>query len=176
MSITKKQTETITLRLSDDLISRLTEESKTNGITLNAFVNQVLKKYVEWGAFESKVGLVPLSKKVIAMLFSFLDENEITFLASNVGKQAAKEISLFMKMELNIESFLEWFESRIRKSSIEINKQISNGRTELIIKHDLGYNWSLFQKRLIENVFSEYFKRNVNCNALDTILTIRIEM
>lgn len=55
--------KSITFRVDKDALNKIKFESSTKDINLNALVNQILKRYVEWDAFESKVGLVPLSKK-----------------------------------------------------------------------------------------------------------------
>jgi predicted HicB family RNase H-like nuclease len=57
-----KKTSTMTLRLEDKMLKILRTEPKRHQISLNTFVNQILKPYVQWDMFEPKVGMIPIPK------------------------------------------------------------------------------------------------------------------
>jgi hypothetical protein len=57
-----KKTAIMTFRIDENVLNVLRTESDRNQITLNSFVNQILKRYVDWDMFEPKSGYDTYSK------------------------------------------------------------------------------------------------------------------
>ena len=74
---------------------------------INTLVNQIFRRYVEWDSYEPKVGMIPVAKPVVIQLFENISEDKIIEIATNVGRSAVKDIALFMKHRIDIDSFLE---------------------------------------------------------------------
>lgn len=161
MVLATKKTATMTFRIDEDVLNKLRTESEHRETSLNTFVNQIFKRYVEWDMFESKVGMVPVAKPIIIELFAKMSEEEIIDMANRVGKNVVRDIALFMKGDINLNSFLSWFETRMKASSIELNHNIKSGYHTFIVKHDLGENWSLFHKTVLDLIFQELLDKKV---------------
>jgi hypothetical protein len=43
------------------------------------------------------------------------------------------------------------------------------------MKHDLGYNWSLYHKTLLEQIFNEILNRRVDIMVSNTMLTLTVD-
>jgi hypothetical protein len=103
--------------------------------------------------------MIPIAKPVLVQLFDNISEDKIIDIATNTGRSAIKEIALFMKHKMILESFLEWFEIRMKSSLIEISHEkydSSNSETHsYIVKHDLGKNWSLYHKVIFEFILQD---------------------
>ncbi|MGH9975376.1 MAG: hypothetical protein ACRD8Z_06010 [Nitrososphaeraceae archaeon] len=159
------RTTTITFRVYESSIRKLREEAENREISLNTLVNQIFKRYVEWGTYEPKVGMIPIAKPVVVQLFENISEEKIIEIATKVGKGAVKDIALFMKHSIDIDSFLEWFETRMKTASVEISHQRlydddSNISTHsYIIRHDFGRNWSVFHKTIFESILQEMLNK-----------------
>ncbi len=67
-----------------------------------------------------------------------------------------------MRGDFNLNSFISWFEARMRASSIEINHNIKNNAHTFIIKHDLGENWSLYHTTVLGLIFREVLDTTVD--------------
>jgi len=78
-----KRNITMTFRLDENVIATLRAESERRHISLNTIVNQILRRYVEWDMYESKVGLISMLKPVVAELFKKTNKQEIIDLATN---------------------------------------------------------------------------------------------
>jgi hypothetical protein len=117
----KRKTSTFTLRIDEDIIKLLQNESQLQDISLNTLINKILKRYVEWDSYEPKVGMIPMAKPVITNLFNMMSEEEISDLVLNFGKNVVQDIAYFMKMKSDPNSFLTWFEIRMRRSFVEFN-------------------------------------------------------
>lgn len=156
-----RKTVTMTFRIDESIMNKLRNESEQREVSLNTLVNQILKRFVEWGVFENKVGIIPMPKPIVVELFENMSEDEIIDMAKRVGKNVVKDIALFMKHEINVDSFLEWFETRMKVSSLEISHK-KNNQHSYIMKHDLGKNWSLYHKALLESIFNDMLGKHID--------------
>ena len=157
-----KKTATMTFRLDEDLIERLRSESKNREISTNTLVNQALKRFLEWDMYQTKIGLVSINKPVFVEIFEKFTQKEITKIASHVGKNEVRDIALFMKGKIDLDSFISWFETRMINSSVQVSHSIENGRHTYVMKHDLGKNWSIYHKTILESIFDEVLKKKIN--------------
>lgn len=177
---TTRKSRSITFRLDSNVLDELQYEANNNEISLNVLVNQVLRKYVEWGRYENKLGMMPVPK---VMLSSFI--NETMILAQNNGiflesyrdelikysakkaYQNIKESVLFMKKKFDLWSVLGVLQEYMKVSGIVSDHKIENSRIHVfVIQHDLGVHWSLFAKELLSIVFHEL--ANVKANIVTT--------
>jgi hypothetical protein len=165
-----KRTVTMTFRVDESILNVLKEESERKDISLNTLVNHVLKQYVDWDMYAAKAGMIPIAKPVVSALFDKMTPQEIIELASKVGQSAIHDIALFMKSRMDLPSFLSWFEMRMKNSSIELSHKAENSTHTYVIKHDLGYNWSLYHKTLLHLMFNQIFERQVDISIYDTTL------
>ena len=171
----KRKTNTFTLRIDEDVIKSLQNESELHDISLNTLINKILKRYIEWDLYAPKVGMIPMAKPVISSLFNMMNEEEILGLVSNFGKNVVQDIAYFMKMKTDPDTFLTWFEIRMRRSFVEFNYLQENDHHIYVLKHDLGYNWSLYHKKILEKIFNEIFNKPVHISISDFMLTIQFE-
>ncbi len=168
-----KKNSTMTFRIDNNVLKILKTESEKHQISLNSLVNQLLKRFVEWDMYEPKVGMIPIAKPVVVELFSKMSKEEISNMALNIGKNVVHDTALFMKNRMDIDSFLSWFETRMNSSSTETNHSIQNGFNVYVLKHELGENWSLYHKIVLELIFNEIFEKSIDISISNT--TIRFK-
>jgi hypothetical protein len=73
-------------------------------------------------------------------------------------------------------SFIDWFLSRMRNSSASVVSQnATNGHKSYIIKHDMGENWSLYHKTIMEAIFSDILEKPILVSITDSTLTLELE-
>jgi hypothetical protein len=168
-----KKTSTMTFRIDDNVLRILRSESERHQISLNTLINQLLKRFVEWDMYESKVGMIPIAKPIVVELFNKMSKEEISKMALDIGKNAVHDISLFMKNKMDLDSFLSWFETRMNSSLTETNHSIQNGFHVYVLKHELGENWSLYHKIILQSIFNEIFVKTVDIQISNT--TIRFK-
>jgi hypothetical protein len=172
----RKKTTTMTFRLESDIIERLKMKTQQDETTLNTLVNRVLRKYIEWGIFlEDRLGIISLTRPVAQELFSRLEKDQIVRLAREVGKGAVIDLTLFMKGDLNSNLFMEWFLTRMKNSSAVVaSKRDNDGNISYVIKHDMGENWSLYHKTVVESIFEE-IQKSILITATKSSLIIEIK-
>jgi predicted transcriptional regulator len=157
-----KKTTTMTFRLDEDLIERLRIESKNREISTNTLVNQALKRFLEWDMYQTKIGLVSINRPVFVEVFGKFTQKEIIAIASKVGKNEVRDIALFMKGKIDLDSFMSWFEMRMMNSSVQVSHSIEKDSHTYVMKHDLGKNWSIYHKTILELIFDEVLGKKLN--------------
>ena len=170
----REDTTTVTFRIGKNIIDLLHKMSEREKISLNALVTRILNEYVEWEQYENKTGMVSLPGPVISELFGKMNEEEIIALAENLGKKAMLDIALFMNNIGDLDSFLRWFEIRMQNSSIQINRTLGNNIDYYALKHDLGRNWSLYYKTILESILRDSFATPTEVTISDSILKFRV--
>ena len=96
----KKKTETMSFRVDGHILDKLRRESESQGINLNVLANKIFTRYVELDMFEPKVGMVgmvPIAKPIVSVLFEKLTEKETIELANKIGHGIVSDIVTFMK-------------------------------------------------------------------------------
>src|SRR5919199_2368593 len=168
----KINSTTLTFRLDEDNVKKMRIEAQKQGISLNSFVNQVLKSFLEWHIFEPKVGFVPILKPVVEELFTKMSKDQIAQIAASTGKEEVQNAVYFMKGKIDLDSFLSWFENRMKNSSIQVSHTFDGpSRTHTyVIKHDICENWSLYLKQIIEYVFNNIFQKKVEISTTYSML------
>lgn len=167
-----KKTTTVTFRIDSNIMRKINYKAEQDGISLNTLINQILKRYVEWDMYVGKAGMVPISKPVVKKLFQELSEEEVINMSKDIAKNAVYNIALFMRSidKLDVDSFVSWFLSRMKTSS-EISENKDNNTNTYIIKHDLGENWSLYHKTILESIFTENLQKPIQTSMTDSTLT-----
>lgn len=171
----KKKTETVSFRVDSQNLDKLRTESESQGVSLNVLANKIFSRYVDWDMFEPKVGMVPIAKPIVTALFQRLSEEETTELARQIGKSIVSDIATFMKGSLDVDSFVSWFVTRMKISDFEINHTVQNSTHRYIIKHDLGYNWSLYHRTVLELIFNDVFEKKINFEIKDRIMELSFD-
>ena len=97
-------------------------------------------------------------------------------MAVNIGKDVVHDIALFMKNRMDLESFLSWFETRMASSLTETNHTMQDGYHVYILKHELGENWSLYHKIILELMFNEIFNMTVDITISSTTIRFKFRI
>ena len=162
----------MSFRIESEVLNRLRQEAENQGISLNVLANKIFLQYASWGVFEPKVGMIPVAKPIVSALFGKLNEKETVDIANNIGKNVVADIAHFMKGTMDVESFTSWFETRMKMSAFEMNHTTKDQKHTYVIKHDLGYNWSLYHKTVLELIFLETLEKSVTIEINENMMNI----
>jgi hypothetical protein len=164
------KTRSITFRLDPSTVDNLQREADQKEISLNVLVNQVLRRYVKWDTFESKIGMMPVPKIILSTCFNKailvanevgMNQDEIRSHRDEIIKSAAeiafaliRDSALLMKRTYNLWTVLEILQEYMKVSDMKSDHRIEPGNTHVfMIQHELGENWSLFTKVLLDLIF-----------------------
>src|SRR6185437_2252424 len=172
LSSSTKKTSTMTFRLDENTIKGLRNESSNRKVSTNTLVNQALRQFLDWGMYESTIGFVMINKQVFVHVFGKLTQKEIIDIAARVGKDEVKNMAIFMKGKIDIQSFLSWFELRMINSSVQVSHIHEDDHFHrYVMKHELGKNWSLYHKTILELIFEEVFNKKMDVKIDKTMIS-----
>ncbi|MGN6629663.1 MAG: hypothetical protein ACTHKJ_07260 [Candidatus Nitrosocosmicus sp.] len=171
----RKKPKTVTFRLDEDIVNSLYEEADTDSISLNSLVNSVLRRYIEWHKYERKSNIMPLVCPVVKGLFNHLDEEEVRILAKDAAKDAVYNVILFMYGKVDIDTVICWFKEKMKHCSDISDKKYENiDSRKIIFRHEIGENWSLYNKILLESLCNDVLSKPIMVDI--TRSTIKIEI
>jgi hypothetical protein len=176
------KTKSMTFRLEQTVIDELQREADLNETSLNVLVNQILRRYRNWGRYEAKIGMMPVPKVVLTTIMNNamehakkagLKEAEITKYRDDMTKEAAsiaftviKDSVLLMRQHYSLWTVLSVLQEYMKVSGIASDHRIeSGGKHVFVIQHDLGENWSLFSKELLNKVFENLANARADINT-----------
>lgn len=185
------KTKSVTFRLDQSVVEELQRDADQRETSLNVLVNQVLRRYKEWDRYETKVGMMPVPKVMLANLINNaidlakkngIKESEILSYRDQLVKEAAriafsvmKDSVLLMKQSYNLWTVLNVLQEYMKVSGINSDHRIEpGGKHVFIIQHELGENWSLFTKELMTMIFENLAK--VKAEIATTGNTTRAEV
>lgn len=185
------KTKSVTFRLDQSVVDELQRDAEQRETSLNVLVNQVLRRYKEWDRYETKIGMMPVPKVMLANLINNaidlakkngIKESEVLSYRDQLVNEAAriafsvmKDSVLLMKQSYNLWTVLNVLHEYMKVSGINSDHRIEpGGKHVFIIQHDLGENWSLFTKELMAMVFENLAK--VKAEIATTGNTTRAEV
>lgn len=175
-----RKSRSVTFRLDSKIIDELQTEANSREVSLNVLVNQVLKRYAEWDRYENKIGMMPVPRVILSNLIDKAISvakssgiKDVDLYRDQIIKQAAelaftlmKDSVLFMKKQYNLWVVLSVLEEYMKVSGIKSDHKIEGSRKHVfIIQHELGENWSLFTKELLELIFQKLANVNAEINV-----------
>lgn len=184
-----KKSRSITFRVDTVTIDEMQRDADLKEISLNVLVNQVLRRYIEWDRYESKLGMMPVPK---AMLISCLDKtmelardagikeiesyrDQIALQSAEVAFKIMKDSVLFMKKRYNLWSVLEVLQDYMKISGITSDHTLESGRNHVfVIQHKLGENWSLFAKELLNLIFTNLAETKANISTTPNVVKAEV--
>lgn len=170
----KRVTEHATFRIDKEILDNLKLLAKDQNLSLNTVVNQVLDSHINWDQHAPQVGWVVMLKAAMIDLIKNVDSEAIIKTATKASENGAKEISLFMRGKYGIEEWISILKDRAKKSGFNFKEYHENGKTKLVMHHDMGEKWSLFFKSYFENVFVE-LGSNVKADFTENTMIIEID-
>lgn len=193
MSHPSTRTRSITFRLDPNTVDNLQREADQKEISLNVLVNQVLRRYVKWDTFESKIGMMPVPKIILSTCFnkailaaneSGMNQDEIESHRDDMIKSAAeisfsliKDSALLMKRTYNLWTVLEILQEYMKVSDMKSDHRIEAGNNHVfIIQHELGENWSLFTKVLLNLIFENLARVRPDINTTPNTIIAKVTL
>lgn len=75
--IKNEKTETITARIHKKTLDKLRSYAKSENITINSAINQLLSHAVDWDVVAAKTGWIPIPRDVLMAYFEKIDDQTI---------------------------------------------------------------------------------------------------
>lgn len=159
------QSKNLSLRLPEKLYALLEQESERNGLSHTNLVKNILERHIQWNRYQDQMKMIPVPKSALLTIGKNFDGNDIEKIVNQL-QILTKDMILFLKSTYTIESFFEFMDYYLSSTNIPYRHTIKNGNHEMIIKHNLGFNWSLLLERFFLRIFNIF-----NISKLPVIAT-----
>jgi hypothetical protein len=167
----------VTLRFDNGILNELRNESNQKRISLNTLASQIFQSHVEYDTYAARAGMVSFPKSLLIRLMEGLDEQEVDDLSKYIAKNEIKDMTLLLRKEYTLSSFLDTIESWLRVSGFPYRRDEDNNRTQVfVIQHDMGRRWSMYFERLFKYVFEDLKLRKYDFDSTDNSVTFKIQM
>lgn len=153
--------ESITFRLDNILLNKLSREAEQNDISVNTLVSHIIRMHFDWHSNAAKAGFVTVRRGLLSNLISRLSEKEIIPIAEYIAKNETKDFVLLLRNEYGIESALDVIETWIKISGYPYRHEVNYTRHSYMIQHDMGKNWSIYMSELYRFLFEEFGLKRV---------------
>ena len=175
----KPSSGSVTLRFDSEILNQLRNEANQKRISLNTLASQIFQSHVEYDTYASKAGMISFPKSLLVRLIGGLSEQELEDLSKYIAKNEFKDMTLLLRKEYTLSSFLDTIESWLRVSGFPYRRdeEINDNRTQtFVIQHDMGKRWSMYFDRLFKYVFEDLNLRKYSFDNTDNSVTFKIQM
>jgi hypothetical protein len=172
----RSATVTRSFRFDAEMSKVLDEEAERMGVSVNALVGIILKRYAEFTRYLSKIDMVILNRELIISLLESKDEEYLYKLGTKLGGTVSIDTIMFWKKDLSEESVLEYIEKIICSyghlgTFDELSH--SNSRT-IVIRHRLGRKGSKFFEGYLRSTIKNTVKKDAVFDVTDSSIKFEI--
>lgn len=185
-----KKTRTVTFRVDSRIVDGLQREADNSGVSLNILVNQLLKRYNDWGKYESKLNMIPVPKVILSSCMDMLVEivreidtkrteeyrNKIVRHAAEIAFDAMKDAVLLMKNQYNLWDVLEVLRQYMKASGIKADHRIAGRKNIFVIQHEMGENLSLFTQDMLKLIFERLAKVKIESKITPNTTVVEVTL
>jgi hypothetical protein len=155
---------TRSFRFESDVLTVLDEEAKRMGISVNALVGIILRTYVEFTRYLSKIDMVVVNRELLTSLIDLLSEEELYKMGAKLGQTMLADTVMFWKKETTEKAVMEYIEKmvcRYGRLGTYDERRMPGGQMAIVLRHRLGKNGS----RFLEGYLYEGLKHTLGVDA-----------
>jgi hypothetical protein len=166
-----------TVRMQDDIEVGLQRFAEEQGLSVNALVCKVLRKYVEWDALVNKFGWIQNASQFEERIMTYLTDEDACEFGKWAGSVLAKEYVGFWFKDLNFENFLRGIRLLAAGAGhFRLEEQNEKGTLIIICHHGRGPKWSLFYRELFKVSFDELCNLKIDVDFTDNQVVLRVPL
>jgi len=150
----RKRSVTMTIRFDEQVDTELKQEAESKNITLNALVNQIVTKYLDWDRHSEKFDGVTIPAESLARLTNRLDDEATADFAHEVAESTGIYLVRMWFNEVtpgNVLKFLVFALERNKSARIAFSKDEIPQR--VVGFHRMGPKGGIWFKHYIERLF-----------------------
>jgi len=170
------RSDTVSLRIDEELKKRLEKECEEKGIAFNKLLNQVLTRHVRWYTMAEKMDMITMPKSAYIAYTNEITEDNIKKIAKTAGKEGFKSYTLLNTGEFTTKSFLATLDLWLTINHISFEHTITNNDGhQFVIRHNLGVKFSILLDQMVNDLVEELDRKYTKMNSTEENLTFVIE-
>jgi hypothetical protein len=157
-----KKTDNVSIRIDSKLSSRLHEKCEEQKISLNTLINHILEKQVNWNDLASEMGWITIFRSTFCELLDSASKDTVQKIATSAGNTDLKNSLNYFYGHISLDSILDLYKKRFQSMNVKFRLLSSDGKSKIIIQHDLGKNWPYLIVTQMSTVLNDVGYRIVN--------------
>lgn len=145
-------------------------ESERRGISLNALVNNVFRKYVEFDRLAERTNMVTLNRPLFSLLLSLAPNSALYDQVYDYGKQSGNDTLLFWKKEVSSIALKDYL-TRVLCDFCNLGEyDLTLSSDTFVVTHNLGPRGTIFLKAYISGIIEGCMGRTAPIDASGSTL------
>ncbi|GEM_PF-2284227 len=165
------KTKTVSFRVPENIISEIEKDARIKKVSTNILINQILFDYAVFHRYRQHMRIMPVSDDVTRLALNNLDSRRGDL--AEAIYQNIKEWTLVSRMEFDFYSCIQALETFCRVSDLGFESSERDGVFSIVIKHDLGSNFSSLMIDLAEKIFWDLRKVKIESEKTKSAILIR---
>ncbi len=157
-----KKTDNVSIRIDSKLSSKLHEKCEEQKISLNTLINHILEKQVNWNDLVSEMGWVTIFRSTFRELLDSTSKDAIQKIVSSTSNAELKNSLNYFYGHVSLDSILDLFKKRLQSMNVQFRILLSDGKSKIVIQHDLGKNWPYLIVTQMNVILNEVGYRIIN--------------
>jgi hypothetical protein len=172
----RSATVTRSFRFESEMSRILDEEAERMGVSVNALVGIILKRYSEFTRYLSKIDMVVLNRELIISLLEAKDEEYLYKLGTKLGGTVSVDTIMFWKKNFSEESVLEYIEKIIcLYGHLGTFDELSHMESRtIVIRHRLGRKGSKFFEGYLRSTLKNTIRKDAVFDVTDSSIKFEI--
>ena len=172
----RSATVTRSFRFDAEMSKILDEEAERMGVSVNALVGIILRRYSEFTRYLSKIDMVILNRELIISLLEAKDEEYLYELGTKLGGTVSVDTIMFWKKDLSEKSVIEYIEKIIcLYGHLGTYDEVSNSDNRtIVIRHRLGRKGSKFFEGYLRSTLKNTVKKDAVFDVTDSSIKFEI--
>jgi len=168
---------TRTLRIENDLLDALEGMASKERVSVNLAVNRALRRYVEWDSTERSRGYVSVPSGLLAKLMGFLtlekarELGRLTATTAFIPNMRRRNPAASIRAVVDDMRFAAKYTGRYTFDYTE-----KDGKGLILLRQQLGRNWSAFYAGSLEEILRGYLKKKVKVTEGLSVCTFQFDV
>ena len=169
----KKISVNCSCRINEDTYKMLSDDAEDKGISINALINSMIKRYLMWDRFTDEMGLVPVTKRTLKKIFQSMDDASIKKIAQDVGGTVPQELIYLSYDKFDFDNLMKMIEisnTRFGKVNHKINDSthnINDSTHNINVVHGISEKFSMFLAET-HQIMAEHLDLGFNIEHIDS--------
>ncbi|MFL6460109.1 MAG: hypothetical protein ACJ71J_04015 [Nitrososphaeraceae archaeon] len=172
----RSATVTRSFRFDAEMSKILDEEAERMGVSVNALVGIILKRYSEFTRYLSKIDMIVLNRELLISLLEAKDEEYLYKLGAKLGGTVSVDTIMFWKKDVTEESVLEYIEKIIcLYGHLGTYDEVSQPDSKtIVIRHRLGRKGSKFFEGYLRSTLKNTVGKDAMFEVTDSSIKFEI--
>lgn len=157
-----KKTDNVSIRIDSKLSAKLHEKCEEQKISLNTLINHILEKQVNWNDLANEMGWITVFRSTFRDLLDSASKDAVQKIASSTGSNDLKNSLNYFYGHITLDTILDLFKKRFQSMNVQFRTITTDGKSKIIIQHDLGKNWPHLIVTQMNSVLNDVGYRIIN--------------